>query len=103
MRVRVDHHAEALHAGAGHVFDPQGARSLGLAGGDARAVRAVLDGASDVHAGPEAVVEDDLRHPVAVSVELLADMGQAGPLNRVLQSQQHRIVAQHVDVLGVPA
>ena len=48
-------------------------------------------------AGAEAVVEHHLGLAVAVDVELLADMGEAVPLCRILQREQHDVVAHDID------
>src|SRR3546814_20987706 len=47
------------------------------------------------------VCSSDLRNAVAVGVEQRADMGEAVPLRGVLQTQQHRIVADHIGQLRV--
>ena len=58
-------------------------------------------GADEVDAGAVAVVVDGLLDPVAVGVELGADVGERVPLRRVLQRERHDVVGPHVDVLGV--
>ena len=64
---------------------------------------AILDRAGDVLAGAIAVVEHHLGLAVAVDIEQLPDMREAVPLRRVLQRQQHQVVADHVDQLRVVA
>ena len=56
----------------------------------------------EVDAGAVAVVVDGLLDPVAVGVELGADVGERVPLGRVLQRQGDHVVGPHVDVLRVP-
>ena len=55
-----------------------------------------------VDPGAVPVVVDGLLDPVAVGVELGADVGQRVPLRRVLQREGDHVVRPHVDVLGVP-
>ena len=55
-----------------------------------------------VDPGAVAVVVDRLLDPVAVGVELGADVGERVPLRRVLQREGHHVVRPHVDVLRVP-
>ena len=55
----------------------------------------------EVGAGAVAVVVDGLLDPVAVGIELGADVGERVPLRRVLERQGHDVVGPHVDVLGV--
>src|SRR5262249_17455112 len=43
-----------------------------------------------------AVVKAQLRLSVAVDIELVADVGEAVPLRRVLRAKGHRIIAAHV-------
>ena len=52
--------------------------------------------ADDIGAGLEAVVVERLGHAVAVGIEHAADMGERVPLRRILQRQDHAIVARHV-------
>ena len=103
MRFEVDHHAAALHAVRRHVVDRQRGRAEMPAGALDHLPVAVLDRPGDVLAGAIAVVEDDLRLAVAVGVEQLPDMREAVPLRRILQRQQHLIVADHVEQLRVVA
>ena len=62
---------------------------------------AVIDWPDDVLAGAIAVVEDDLRLTVAVSVEQLPDMGEAVPLRRILQRHLDDVVADYIQVARV--
>ena len=64
---------------------------------------AVFDRSGDVFAGTVAIIKDDLRRAVAISVEQLADMREAVPLRRILQCQQHLVVADDVDEARVVA
>ena len=90
MRLQVDHHAAALHAGLRHVLHAEMPRALRFVARRHVALRVVVGGADDVAAGAIAVVEHVLGAAVAIGVEHLADMGKAVPLRRVLQRQQHR-------------
>ena len=97
VRREVDHHAAALHAGRRHVLDTQPLRALVRAERGHEPVVAVGDRADDVRIGTEAVVIDVFRLAVAVHVEHLPDMREAVPLRRVLQRQQHLIVADDIE------
>ena len=57
----------------------------------------------EVDPGAVPVVVDGLLDPVAVGVELGADVGERVPLRRVLQRERHHVVGPHVDVAGVAA
>ena len=83
MRMQVDHHGAALHAGLRHVLDAQeaGAGRIGLP----RSRRHGARRPRDVRAGTEAVVVERLGHAVAIGIEQLADMGQTVPLGRILR------------------
>ncbi len=102
MRVQVDHHGAALHAGARHVLDAEPGGTDMAAGRDLLAA-AIVDRPDHVLAGAEAVVEHHFGLAVAIDIELLAHMCEAVPLRRILQRQQHDVVAYHVDELRVVA
>ena len=57
-------------------------------------------GSDEVDPGAVPVVVDRLLDPVAVGVELGADVGERVPLRRVLQRERHHVVGPHVDVLA---
>ena len=67
------------------------------------ALRVVVGRADDVAAGAIAVVEHVLGAAVAIGVEHLADMREAVPLRRVLQRQEHLVVADDVGGGGIVA
>ena len=81
VAAQVDHHAAALHAGRGHVLDPE-------------------RGVADPRRRGKAVVVDDLRHAVAVGVEERADVAERVPLRRELEVQRRPVVADDVGEAG---
>ena len=95
---QVDEHAAALHAVEGHVLE---AEVVGEGAVAAAVARGVVARADEVDAGAVAVVVDGLLDPVAVGVELGADVGEGVPLGRVLQREGDHVVGPDVDVLGV--
>ena len=103
MRLQVDHHAAALHAGFRHVLHAEMARALRFVARRHVALRVVVGRADDVAAGAIAVVEHVLGAAVAIGVEHLADMREAVPLRRVLQRQDHLVVADDVGGGGIVA
>ena len=103
MRFEVDHDAAALHALGRHVVDRQRGRAEMPAGALDNLSIAVFDRSGDMFAGTVAIIEDDLRRAVAISVEQLADMREAVPLRRILQCHQHLVVADDVDEARVVA
>ncbi len=101
---QIDQHAAALHTMYGQCLD---AERVGVAVVMSARMRGEIVGLGIVHrsddlgVGPEAVVVDAFGHTVAVGIEQRADMGQRIPLRRILQGQQHLVVAEHVERIGV--
>ncbi len=95
MVVQIDHHAAALRAVLGKVLDAERARlrSFVLRPGLACCV---LRRGPHVRAGAKAVVEHDLALAVAIGIETAADMRKRVPLRRVLQREEHQVVADDV-------
>ena len=94
MLLEIDHHGAALDRLGRHVLD---AELVGVAEMAAAVAAGVGLRADHVDARLEAVVVERLGHAVAVGVEEAADMGERVPLRRILQRQDHAIVARHVD------
>ena len=94
----VDEHAAALHAVVGHVLQAEVVREAAVVAAVARGVGLRSD---EVDAGAVPVVIDGLLDPVAVGVELGADVRERVPLRRVLQRERHHVVGPHVDVARV--
>ena len=95
---QVDEHPPPLHAVPRHVLEPEvvGERPVRPA-----VAPGVGLGTDQVDAGAVAVVVHGLFDPVAVGVELGADVGERVPLRRVLQRERDDVVGPDVDVLGV--
>ena len=95
---QVHEHAAALHTRFRHALDAQrpGAGERRLPG---RLRRGHVG--ADVHAAAIAVVVAHLRHAVAVRVEHRPDVRERVPVRGELAVQQHRIVAEHVGMVGV--
>ena len=95
---QVDQDAPPLHALVRHVLQAEMA-------GETAMVPTVAGGIGlrpdQVYPGAVPVVVDRLFDPVAVGVELGADVGQRVPLRRVLQGEGYHVVRPHVDVLGI--
>jgi hypothetical protein len=79
----------------GEVLDPQGVGARALEPRP-RLGLGVRGRGPHVLAGAKPVVEHQLGGAVAIGVELAADVGERVPLRRVLQGQQHEVVAHHV-------
>ena len=94
----VDEDAAPLHAVERHVLHAEVVREAAVVAAVARGVGLR---SHEVDAGAVPVVIDGLLDPVAVGVELGADVGERVPLRRVLQREGHHVVGPHVDVLGV--
>ena len=98
VMLQVDQDASSLHALEGHVLQAEMV-------GEAAVVAPVAGGIGlrpdQVDPGPVPVVVNRLFDPVAVGVELGADVGERVPLGRVLQGEGHHVVRPHVDVLRV--
>ena len=95
VRVQVDHHAAALHAVLGEVLDAERLRARALEARPGFGVR-IFFCRNDIVTGPIAVVKNRFRLAVAVGVEDAADVREGIPLRRVLQREQHEVVADHV-------
>ena len=100
MLLEIDQHRAALNCLRRHVLD---AELVGVGEVAAPVAAGVGLRADHVGARLEAVVVERLGHAVAVGVEHAADMGQRVPLRRVLQRQDHAIVAGHVHEQRVDA
>ena len=50
-----------------------------------------------------AIVEAQLGNPVAIGIELVADVGKAVPLRRILRAQGHGIVAADIAEDAAPS
>src|ERR1700677_597554 len=83
---QIDQHAPALHAGLGHMLDPE----------IARAWTTWIFWTENINARAVAVVIDDLIHTILVYVERLRDMAQRIPLRRILGPERDRVVAGEV-------
>ena len=95
----VDEDPSALHAVERHVLHAEVVREGEVLAAVPRRVGLRSD---EVDAGAVPVVVDGLLDPVAIGVELRADVGERIPLRRVLQREGHDVVGPHVDVTGVP-
>ena len=102
MRLQIDHHAAALHAGLGDFLNAEMAGALRFVAGDFLAV-AIDHRTDDVRAGTKTVVVAIDRLAIAVQVEILPDMGKRIPLGGILQGEQHLVVADHVQRGGIVA
>ena len=102
-RFQVDHYAAALHAGLRHVLHAEMARALRLVAWRHVAVSVVVNGADDVATGTVAIVEHIFGTAVAIGIEHLADMRETVPLRRILQRQDHLVIAHDVGCGGIVA
>ena len=98
----IDHDRAPLHAVARHVLDAEHVGARVLVGRPGLVALAALRDRQAM-SRTVAVVEGDLRLSAAVGVEQAAHVREPVPLRRILQGEDHTVVARHVGEQRVQA